>query len=125
MYTEITMDVIRSCPDCKISGDYIDTCHRLEHIIALGKVAEIPTEKQSKKISFKHQQNLVVRALSRPEPSWALTSKTCDEIPEGKTEKVWVQPYLTSVKIHGHAHDCVWKVSRAGKDYCLVSPCHR
>lgn len=122
MYTEITMDVIRSCPDCKISGDYIDACHRVEHIIALDKVCKI--SEKSKKISFKQQQNLVVRALSRPEPSWALTSKTCEEIPEGKTEKVWVAPYLTQVNIHGHSHDCIWKVSRAGKDYCLVLPCH-
>lgn len=111
------MNVIKSCSDCKIREGKIETCHRIEHIVALSEIAKEP-----RKPTRKQLKAAVVRAC-RPEPSFALTHKTCPDIPEGAVEKVWVASYLTYVSIHGHSHDCEWKVSRAGKDYCLVKSC--
>lgn len=110
------MDIIKSCKDCKISGENIEACHRIEHICALSTIAEEPISKRRETPSRTKK--------GRPEPAWALTSKTCEDIPESDTERVWVAPYLTSVTLHGHSHTCEWRVSKAGKDYCLVHPCH-
>lgn len=113
------MDVIRACPHCKVTPDSVEVCGKIEHIIAFSQVCKFPKRTQQQAVA-----RYVRKTAARMEPSWQLTNKTCECIPEGVSEKIYIAPSSVYVTLHDHPHRVHWETSKKGNRYALVEPCH-
>ena len=87
-----------------MKDERITVCHRIEHLMALDEISSPPKLPRESK-----------RKTKRPEPSWALTRRTCKKLPKDTTQRKYIPANSTSVDIEGCIHLIEWHTSKVGK----------